>query len=291
MKDKIKLIECPRDAMQGLKAFIPTEEKISYLNSLLSVGFDTLDFGSFVSPSAIPQLADTALLIPKLNLDNSKTKLLAIIANVRGAREANMFEHISYMGFPFSISETFQKRNTNSTIEESFSTVEQSWNICDRSGKQLVVYLSMGFGNPYGDKWNSEIVMQWTKRLVQLGVKIISLADTVGIAKPDDISNLYKQLIPEFPSVEFGGHFHTKPNEWREKIEAAYNNGCRRFDGALKGYGGCPMADDELIGNMPTENLISFAEENKINSELNKTELLSALNSADQLFSKYNRHI
>lgn len=290
MKDKIKLIECPRDAMQGLKAFIPTEEKISYLNSLLSVGFDTLDFGSFVSPSAIPQLADTALLIPKLNLDNSKTKLLAIIANVRGAREANMFEQISFMGFPFSISETFQKRNTNSTIEDSLKAVEGIWNICEQNKKQLVVYLSMGFGNPYGDKWNADIVMQWTKRLVQLGVKIISLADTVGIAKPDDISNLYKQLIPEFPSVEFGGHFHTKPNEWREKIEAAYNNGCRRFDGALKGYGGCPMANDELTGNMPTENLISFFEGKESSSDLNKNELDEAILAADNLFSKYSIH-
>ncbi len=290
MIDKIKLVECPRDAMQGLKAFIPTEEKISYLNILLKVGFDTLDFGSFVSPHAIPQLADTALLLPKLDLDNSKTKLLAIIANVRGAREANMFEQISFMGFPFSISETFQKRNTNSTIEDSLKAVEGIWNICEQNKKQLVVYLSMGFGNPYGDKWNADIVMQWTMRLAQMGVKIISLADTVGLAKPDDISNLYKLLIPQFPLVEFGGHFHTKPNEWKEKIEAAFNNGCRRFDGALKGYGGCPMADDELTGNMPTENLIYYMEEKKCSIELNNNELATALNAADHLFSKYNSH-
>lgn len=290
MPNEIKLIECPRDAMQGLKAFIPTEEKISYLNSLLKVGFDTLDFGSFVSPSAIPQMADTALLLPNLDLENSKTKLLAIIANVRGAREASMFEQISFMGFPFSISETFQKRNTNSTIEESLSTVEQAWNICERSGKQLVVYLSMGFGNPYGDKWNPEIVMQWTEKISAIGVKIISLADTVGVAKPDDISNLYKHLISEFPSVEFGGHFHTKPNEWKEKIDAAFNNGCKRFDGALKGYGGCPMADDKLTGNMPTENLIQYLADKKIELSINNSNLSSAIAEADKLFSKYASH-
>lgn len=290
MTNKIKLIECPRDAMQGLKAFIPTEEKISYLNTLLKVGFDTLDFGSFVSPHAIPQLADTALLLPKLDLDNSKTKLLAIIANVRGAREANMFEQISFMGFPFSISETFQKRNTNSTIEDSLKAVESIWNICEQNKKQLVVYLSMGFGNPYGDKWNADIVMQWTKRLAQMGAKIISLADTVGVAKPDDISNLYKILIPQFPSIEFGGHFHTKPTEWKEKIDAAYNNGCRRFDGALKGYGGCPMADDELTGNMPTENLIHYFNEKKSELEIDEVKLSGAIAEADNLFGKYSAH-
>ncbi len=290
MKDKIKLIECPRDAMQGLKAFIPTEEKIAYLNSLLKIGFDTLDFGSFVSPSAIPQLADTALLLPKLELDNSKTKLLAIIANVRGAREASMFEQISFLGFPFSISETFQKRNTNSTIEESLSTVEQALTICSKSGKQLVLYLSMGFGNPYGDVWNSDIVLKWTERLLGMGINIISIADTVGLAKTNDISLLYSQLIPDFQKVEFGAHFHTKPNKWREKINAAYNNGCRRFDGSLRGYGGCPMAKDELTGNMPTENLISFMEENNSSLDLNKIELYSSLKEADNLFSKYNTH-
>ncbi|TSA50823.1 MAG: hydroxymethylglutaryl-CoA lyase [Sphingobacteriales bacterium] len=290
MTNEIKLVECPRDAMQGLKAFIPTAEKISYLNTLLKVGFDTLDFGSFVSPNAIPQLADTALLLPKLDLDNSKTKLLAIIANVRGAREANMFEQISFMGFPFSISETFQKRNTNTTIEESLKSVESIWNICEQNKKQLVVYLSMGFGNPYGDKWNADIVMQCTKRLAQMGVKIISLADTVGVAKPNDISNLYNLLIPQFPSVEFGGHFHTKPNQWKEKIDAAYNNGCRRFDGALKGYGGCPMADDELTGNMPTENLVHFFNEKKFDLHLDDSKLADAILEADNLFGKYSAH-
>lgn len=290
MANKIKLIECPRDAMQGIKAFIPTEEKVNYINSLLQVGFDTLDFGSFVSPHAIPQMADTALLLSKLDLNNSKTKLLAIIANVRGAREANMFEQISFMGFPFSISETFQKRNTNSTIEESLKTVEGAWNICEQNKKQLVVYLSMGFGNPYGDKWNAEIVMQWTKRLVQMGVKIISLADTVGVAKPDDISNLYKLLIPEFPSVEFGGHFHTKPNEWKEKIDAAFDNGCNRFDGALKGYGGCPMADDKLTGNMSTENLVHYFNGKKFDLGLDGSKLASAIAEADKLFGRYVEH-
>ena len=290
MNQSIKLIECPRDAMQGIKAFIPTEEKVNYINTLLQVGFDTLDFGSFVSPHAIPQMADTALLFSKLELTNSKTKLLAIIANLRGAREANMFEEISFMGFPFSISETFQKRNTNSTIEESLKTVEGVWNICEQNKKQLVVYLSMGFGNPYGDKWNAEIVMQWTKRLVQIGIKIISLADTVGVAKPDDISNLYKHLIPEFPSVEFGGHFHTKPNEWKEKIDAAFNSGCNRFDGALKGYGGCPMADDKLTGNMPTENLVHYFNEKKFELGLDNSKLAASIAEADNLFGKYAEH-
>ncbi len=290
MKEKLKLIECPRDAMQGMKAFIPTEEKISYLNTLLKVGFDTLDFGSFVSPSAIPQLADTALVLPKLNLDNTSTKLLAIIANVRGAREASMFGQISFLGFPFSVSETFQKRNTNSTIEESLVTVEHALNICEKSKKQLVVYLSMGFGNPYGEVWNSEIVMKWTEKLFGIGIKIISLADTVGVAKPTDISFLYSQLIPAFPTVEFGAHFHTRPNEWKEKIEAAYNNGCRRFDGAVKGYGGCPMATDKLTGNMPTENLVSFMVEKNIPVDIMETELPVTLMAADNLFSKYKKH-
>ncbi len=288
---KIKLIECPRDAMQGLKAFIPTDEKVAYINSLLKVGFNTLDFGSFVSPHAIPQMADTALLLSRLDLGNSKTKLLAIIANTRGAREANMFDQISFLGFPFSISEIFQKRNTNSTIEESLKTVEQIWNICEQNKKQLVVYISMGFGNPYGDKWNADIVMQWTERLVKMGIKIISLADTVGVAKPDDISNLYKHLIPEFPTVEFGGHFHTKPDEWKEKIDAAYNNGCNRFDGAMKGYGGCPMADDKLTGNMPTENLVQYFKEKKIDLELDDAKLATAIAEADKLFGKYAEHV
>ncbi|HAP02007.1 MAG TPA: hydroxymethylglutaryl-CoA lyase [Bacteroidetes bacterium] len=290
MQESIHIVECPRDAMQGLKAFIPTKEKISYLNSLLEVGFNTLDFGSFVSPSAIPQMADTALLLPELNLEKTGTKLLAIVANVRGAREASMFEEISFLGFPFSISETFQKRNTNSTIDQSLHTVEQAWNICEQNRKQLVIYLSMGFGNPYGDEWNSEIVLNWTARLVDMGIKIISLADTVGVANPKDISSLFSSLIPAFPQIEFGAHFHTKPNAWKEKIDAAYMNGCRRFDGALKGYGGCPMADDKLTGNMPTENLVNFFRSKNFDLNLDEAQLGIALGEADQLFSKYESH-
>ena len=259
----MKLIECPRDAMQGLHDFIPTEKKAAYINALLKVGFDTIDFGSFVSPKAIPQLRDTAEVLSKLNLEKTKSKLLAIIANVRGAEDAVKFDEITYLGFPFSISETFQKRNTNSTISESLGRVEEIQNLCIKHKKQLVVYISMAFGNPYGDKWNSDIVIQWTKNLSSLGVKIIALADTVGVSNPENISYLFSNIIPEFKDVEIGAHLHTTPDSWKEKIAAAYENGCKRFDCAIKGFGGCPMAKDELVGNMPTENLLSFFEEKK----------------------------
>lgn len=252
----IKLVECPRDAMQGLKQFIPTEKKIEYLNLLLKIGFDTLDFGSFVSPKAIPQMADTHEVIEKL--EESKTKLLAIIANVRGADDACKFNRISYLGYPFSISETFQLRNTNASISQSLNNVEEIQNLCVKYNKQLVVYLSMAFGNPYGDEWNEEIAAHWCGELSERGIKIIALSDTVGVSNQHNINLLFSSLIKLFPSVEFGAHLHTTPNSWEEKIRAAYMAGCCRFDGALGGYGGCPMAKDELTGNMPTEKMINW---------------------------------
>lgn len=254
----MKLIECPRDAMQGIHEFIPTEKKVAYINSLLKVGFDTIDFGSFVSPKAIPQMRDTAQVLEQLDLSTTKSKLLAIIANVRGAQDAVEFEEISYLGFPFSISETFQQRNTNSTIAESLARVEEIQDLCIRNKKQLVVYISMAFGNPYGDEWSSDIAIAWTKRLAKLGIKIIALSDTTGVSNPENISFLFSKLVPEFPGIEIGAHLHTTPDTWEEKVHAAYTSGCRRFDSAIKGFGGCPMAADKLTGNMPTENLLSY---------------------------------
>jgi len=282
---EVKLIECPRDAMQGIKGFIPTEKKVEYINSLLEVGFDTIDFGSFVSPKAIPQMADTALVLSKLNWSPEKSKLLAIIANTRGAMEAAMFDQVTFLGFPFSVSETFQQRNTNSSIDESLKRVEEIQNLCSKYHKQLVIYISMGFGNPYGDPWNPEIVMKWVEKMIQMDIKIISLADTIGVANSKIISMLFKDLIPAYPNIEFGAHLHTTPDSWKEKIEAAYENGCRRFDGALKGYGGCPMAADELTGNMPTENLISFFKEKKIDLALNEDSLQRSMRIADHIFT------
>src|ERR1035437_9076229 len=257
----IKIIECPRDAMQGIKHFIPTELKTEYINALLKVGFDTIDFGSFVSAKAIPQLQDTKDVLEGLDLSQSKSKLLAIVANIRGAEEAVKYEKISYIGFPFSISETFQMRNTNSTIEQSLGNVEQIQNLCMMNNKELVIYISMGFGNPYKDEWNPELVIQWVNKIVGMGIKIISLSDTVGVANPKSISYLFSNLIPAFPEIEFGAQLHPHPNNWEEKIKAASDNGCTRFDGAIKGYGGCPMAEDELVGNMPTENLLFYFKE------------------------------
>lgn len=256
----MKLIECPRDAIQGLHQFIPTEKKAKYINLLLESNlFDTIDFGSFVSPKAIPQMADTKDLVRKLNISASKSKLLAIIANERGATEACDFEEITYLGYPFSISETFQLRNTNATIAESLERVKSIQEITQKADKQLVIYISMGFGNPYGDIWNAEIALHWVDELQKLGIKIFSLSDTVGVAKPESIKYLLENLIPKYRNLEFGSHLHTTSDTWQEKIEAAYNAGCRRFDGAILGYGGCPMADDELVGNMATENLLQFS--------------------------------
>jgi hydroxymethylglutaryl-CoA lyase len=266
----MKLIECPRDAMQGIHEFIPTEKKVAYINSLLKVGFDTIDFGSFVSPKAIPQLRDTAQVLDQLDLNNTKSKLLAIIANVRGAQDAVEFDEISYLGFPFSISETFQQRNTNASIAESLTRVEEIQDLCVRNNKELVVYISMAFGNPYGDDWSSDVAIAWTKRLAGLGIKIIALSDTIGVSNPENISFLFSKVVPEFPRIEIGAHLHTTPDTWEEKVHAAYSNGCKRFDSAIKGFGGCPMATDKLTGNMPTENLLSYFTKHKIATGINE---------------------
>ena len=276
----MKLIECPRDAMQGIHDFIPTEKKISYINSILKVGFDTIDFGSFVSPKAIPQMRDTVEVLNKLELDSSVSKLLAIVANLRGATDAVAFDEITYLGFPFSISETFQQRNTNSSISESLKRVEEIQKLCLKKNKKLVIYISMAFGNPYGDLWNSDIAMHWTKKMHDLGISIIALADTTGVSNPENIKNLFSNLIPELPNVEFGAHLHTTPTAWEEKVRAAYESGCKRFDAAIKGYGGCPMASDKLTGNMPTENLIFYFEKINVELNLNKSAFENAMKQA-----------
>ncbi len=280
----VKLIECPRDAMQGLHDFIPTTTKAAYINQLLKVGFDTIDFGSFVSPKAIPQMRDTADVLNQLDLSSTKSKLLAIIANTRGAEDAVKFNEITYLGFPFSISETFQQRNTNSSIEQSLKSVEEIQTLCVNNNKKLVVYISMAFGNPYGDVWNSEIVIEWTKKLAGLGIEIIALSDTIGVSNPENISYLFKNIVPEFTNVEIGAHLHTTPTTWYEKVDAAYQNGCRRFDGAIKGFGGCPMATDKLTGNMPTENLISYFNEHQIDLAINQNEFNTSLIKANGVF-------
>ncbi len=285
MKSSIlSIIECPRDAMQGLTDFIPTQSKVRYINQLLKVGYDTIDFGSFVSPKAIPQMADTAEVLSMLDRSQSKTKLLAIVANVRGAETASNFESVDYLGFPFSISDTFQIRNTNSTIAEAFESVKTINDIVLRSNKELVIYISMGFGNPYGDVWNADICFQWVDKIKDLGVKIIQLSDTVGIANPESISYIFKNLIPAYDSVTFGAHLHTQPHNWQEKVMAAFQFGCRRFDTAIRGYGGCPMAKDSLTGNMPTENLISYTFENRIKTTINIDEFFSAMAIANEIF-------
>ncbi|OGX86866.1 hydroxymethylglutaryl-CoA lyase [Hymenobacter glacialis] len=278
----MKLIECPRDAMQGLTDFIPTATKIDYLNALLRVGFDTLDFGSFVSPKAIPQLRDTAEVLAGLDLSATQTKLLAIVANLRGAETAASYPEIKYLGFPLSVSETFQRRNTNQSTPEALADVAAMHELCERNGKVLVVYLSMGFGNPYGDAWSPEIVTDFTQQLAAMGVRVVALSDTVGASTAATITPLFSALIPAFPGIEFGAHLHTTPSTWHEKVAAAYQAGCRRFDGALGGYGGCPMAADELTGNMATENLLDFAAQAGVELGLNLEALgeASALNHA-----------
>ncbi len=281
---KIKLIECPRDAMQGWKHFIPTQTKIDYINALLKVGFDTIDFGSFVSPKAIPQMADTKEVIGNLELGSSTSKLLAIIANERGATDAVVYDEITYLGFPFSVSETFQKRNTNSTIEESLIRVEEIQNLCIKNKKELVVYISMGFGNPYGDEYNESIVFNWVDKLVAMDVKIISLADTVGLATAEQVKSVTKYLVDSLPGIEIGVHLHSTATNWKEKVEAALAAGCKRFDGALKGIGGCPMADDELVGNMDTELMIPYFEELNLLNHLDKDALKHCSNLASAIF-------
>jgi len=282
----VKLIECPRDAMQGIIPFIPTAEKAAYLNLLLQVGFDTLDFGSFVSPKAIPQMRDTAEVLSLLDLSNTQTGLLAIVANVRGAQEASVYPQIRYLGYPFSVSETFQLRNTNAGLLESMDRVAEIQEICIATNKQLVLYLSMGFGNPYGDIWNAGIVQQWLERLETLGIRIFQLSDTIGVATPESIRYLFNSLLKAFPALEIGAHFHTTPSTWREKVEAAYESGCRRFDGAIRGFGGCPMAKDELTGNMPTENLIAFFEEKGEPLSLAHQHFTQAIQMSEKVFPK-----
>lgn len=282
------MIECPRDAMQGIREFIPTEKKAQYIQSLLRCGFDTVDFGSFVSPKAIPQMKDTAQVLEKLDLSKTSSKLLAIVANVRGAQDASKFEEIAYLGYPFSISENFQMRNTHKTIEESVEVLQEILNIADVSGKEVVAYLSMGFGNPYGDPWNVEIVGSWTEKLSAMGVKILSLSDTVGSSTPDIIDYLFSNLIPEYPNIEFGAHLHTTPSRWHEKIDAAYKAGCSRFDGAIQGFGGCPMAKDELTGNMPSEKMLSYFNSTKADANIKMTSFESAYNEASKIFNVYH---
>ena len=280
----VKLIECPRDAMQGWKYFIPTKKKIAYINALLKVGFDTIDFGSFVSPKAIPQMADTSEVVSNLELGGSASKLLAIIANERGATDAVVFDEITYLGFPFSVSETFQKRNTNSSIAESLNRVEEIQNLCVKNKKQLVVYISMGFGNPYGDEYNEAIVFDWVNKLVEMDIKIISLADTVGLATVTQVNSITKHLVGLLPEIEIGVHLHSTAIHWKEKVDAALGAGCKRFDGALKGIGGCPMADDELVGNMDTELMIPYFEKLNLLNHLNADALKVCSQMATAIF-------
>jgi hydroxymethylglutaryl-CoA lyase len=284
MKSAVKIIECPRDALQGVKNFVPTQAKASYINALLRVGFDTIDFGSFVAPKAIPQMKDTAEVLSMLDLSETNSKLLAIVANERGAREASTFEEIDCLGFPFSISENFQMRNTHKTISQSVKVLDGILNMGIRTNKEIVTYMSMGFGNPYGDPWNLDIVGEWTERLVKMGVKTLSLSDTIGCATPESIQYLFSNLIPQYAHIEFGAHLHTSFTTAISKIEAAFNAGCKRFDGAIKGYGGCPMAKDELTGNMPTEKLLTYFTTNGIQNNLNPMVFESAYNAALRVF-------
>lgn len=284
----IKIIECPRDAMQGIKTFIPTEQKVQYIQSLLRCGFDTIDFGSFVSPKAIPQMADTAEVLSRLDLSRTQSKLLAIVANTRGAQDAALHPEIQYLGYPFSISENFQMRNTHKTIAESVETLQEILDIAVKSNKEVVAYLSMGFGNPYGDPWDVEIVGEWTEKLSGMGVKILSLSDTIGSSTPEVIEYLFSNLIPKYPEIEFGAHLHTTPTKWFEKVDAAYRSGCKRFDGAIQGFGGCPMAKDELTGNMPTEKLLSYFTSKKGDTNVKMMSFEAAYNEATKIFSVYH---
>ncbi|MBL0126143.1 MAG: hydroxymethylglutaryl-CoA lyase [Flavobacteriales bacterium] len=281
----IKLVECPRDAMQGIGPFIPTAVKVEYLNALLKVGFDTIDIGSFVSPKAIPQLADTAEMLARIDRSGSTSKLLVIVANERGAEDAVKQESVRYLGYPFSISETFQQRNTNTSIEGSWGRVARIAEIARAAGKELVVYISMAFGNPYGDPWNAEVALHWVDRLVkELGVRIIALSDTVGVAAPEDITGMFSALIPVLPEVEFGAHLHCRPDNWRIKTDAAWNAGCRRFDGAIKGYGGCPMAEDDLVGNLQMEWFVEGMEERGVRTGVDREQLKRCVEMAARVF-------
>ena len=287
MAHSVKIIECPRDAMQGIKTFIPTAEKITYIQALLHCGFDTLDFGSFVSPKAVPQMQDTAAVLEGLDLSESSSKMLAIVANVRGAKDACQFAAIDYLGYPFSISENFQMRNTHKTIGQSIDVLKEILDLAATHEKEVVTYISMGFGNPYGDPWDVDIVAEWTERLAAMGIRILSLSDTIGSSTPEVIGYLFSELIPKYPDIEFGAHLHTTPTTWHEKVDAAFQAGCRRFDGAIQGFGGCPMARDELTGNMPTEKMLSYFTTHKVDTGVNWLAFESAFNKANDLFSTY----
>ncbi len=284
----IKIVECPRDAMQGIHDFIPTEMKVDYFNQLLKVGFHTIDIGSFVSPKAIPQMKDTASVLKQINLSDKKSLLSVIVANERGANDAVEFDEVDILGYPFSISETFQQRNTNSSIEESLDRVAYIQSKCIKHNKELLIYISMGFGNPYGDEWNVDICQKWVDQLAAMGIKTMALSDTIGVATPDSISYLFSNLIPPYPDVEFGAHLHTHKHNWEEKIKAAYESGCKRFDGAIMGYGGCPMAKDDLTGNMPTENLVSYINEQTDAEIVDSASFKKALEIAGELFTTYH---
>ena len=284
MSSAIKIVECPRDAMQGISEFIPSEKKTAYINQLLKVGFDTIDFGSFVSPKAIPQLKDTTHVLAGLDLSNTKSKLLSIIANTRGAETACNFDEINYLGFPLSVSEQFQQRNTKKSITKALKTVEEIQNLSVKNNKEMVVYLSMAFGNPYGETCHPDIAVELTEKLSKLDVGVISLSDTIGVSAPDNIAPLFNTLIKEYPTIEFGAHFHTIEDSWKEKIDAAYQNGCKRFDTTLKGYGGCPMAKDDLVGNMPTENLVTFFKSKGIDLSLDNSVFETAVDNMSTYF-------
>ncbi|ANH61143.1 MULTISPECIES: hydroxymethylglutaryl-CoA lyase [Dokdonia] len=288
MSKKVKIIECPRDAMQGIKDWIPTESKIQYIQSLLRCGFDTIDVGSFVSPKAIPQMKDSAEVLHSLDLSKTDSKLLTIVANLRGAQDAVQHEMVDYLGYPFSISENFQMRNTHKTIDQSIDLLQDIIELADSKNKELVVYISMGFGNPYGDPWNVDIVGEWTERLSKMGVKILSLSDTVGTSDPETIDYLFSNLIPRYSNIEFGAHLHTTPTTWHEKVDAAYKAGCVRFDGAIQGFGGCPMAKDDLTGNMPTEKLVSYFASVQAYDNINTMSFESSYNEALKIFQKYH---
>ena len=284
----VKIIECPRDAMQGVRDWIPTKEKAQFIQSLLNCGFDTIDFGSFVSPKAIPQMKDTSELLSLLDLSSTESQLLAIVANIRGAKDAAMYDQIDYLGYPFSISENFQMRNTHKTIAQSIETLKEILNLADSKNKKVVAYLSMGFGNPYGDPWSIDIVEEWTEKLSNMGIKILSLSDTVGSSTPEIITYLFSELITKYPSIEFGAHLHTTTTKWKEKVSAAYLAGCRRFDGAIQGFGGCPMAKDDLTGNMPTEKILSYFAAEKVNTNVNSISFETAYKEASKIFDKYH---
>jgi len=286
MSKHVKVIECPRDAMQGIKQFIPTKQKVQYIQSLLRVGFDTIDFGSFVSPKAIPQMVDTVEVLAQLDLSETSSKLLSIVANLRGAEAACQHPEIDYLGYPFSISENFQMRNTHKTIAQSVLILQDILDLAHKHNKQVVVYISMGFGNPYGDPWDVDIVGEWTERLSNMGVNILSLSDTVGTSNPENIAYLFSNLIPKYKDIEFGAHLHTTPSTWFEKVDAAYKAGCKRFDGAIQGFGGCPMAKDELTGNMPTEKVLSYLT-TKNAHDLNALYFESAYNEATKIFTNF----